>query len=61
MSLTMKPTPPIAAVPSRHIFIESQSSLLPGFVASLNNLEHDLRNDLGPKVSRTFQKSITDM
>jgi len=61
MSLMMKPTPPIAAVPRRHIFIESQSSLLPGFVASLSSLELDLRNDLSPMVFRTFQKSITGM
>ena len=54
----MKPTPPIAIVPRRHIFIESQSSVLPGFVASLYNLEADLRNDLSPKVPRTFQKSF---
>jgi len=61
MSLMMKPTPPIAMVPSRHIFIESQSSLLPGFVESLSNLEHDLRNDLTPKVPRTFQKINSNM
>jgi hypothetical protein len=58
MSFMMKPTPPIAIVPSRHIFIESQSSVLPGFVASFNNLEADLKNDLSPKVPHTFQKSI---
>jgi hypothetical protein len=58
MSLMMKPTAPIAAVPSRHIFIESQSSVLSGFVASFNNLEADLKNDFSPKVFRTFQKSF---
>jgi len=55
MSLMTKPIIPIAAVPSAHIFIESQSSVLPGFVASLNNLEHDFRNDISPKVSRPFK------
>jgi hypothetical protein len=37
----MKPIPPIAMVPNRHIFIESQSSVLPGFVASFSNLDAD--------------------
>ena len=34
--------------------MESQSSLLPGFLASLNNLEHDLKNDLNPKFTRSL-------
>jgi hypothetical protein len=57
-SLMIKPMPPIATVPSAHILIESQSSLPPGFVASLNNLEHDLKNDRTPKVLRTLQKQF---
>jgi hypothetical protein len=61
MSLMMKPITPIATVPSRHIFIESQSSLLPGFVASFNNLEADWKNDLIPKVHRTFSKINSNM
>ena len=50
--------PPIAKVPNAHILIESQSSLLPGFVANLNILELDLKNDCNPKVLRTFQKQF---
>jgi hypothetical protein len=34
------PTNPIAEMPMRHIFIESQSSLLPGLIASFNVLAH---------------------
>jgi hypothetical protein len=41
MSLIMKPIPPIATVPRKQIFIESQSSVLPGFVASFSNLDAD--------------------
>jgi hypothetical protein len=56
MSLIMKPIPPMATVPKKHIFIESQSSVLPGFVASFSNLDADIKNDFSPKVPRTFQK-----
>jgi len=45
-------------MPSKQIFIESQSSLLPGFVESFSSLEHDLRNDLNPKVARTFKNQF---
>jgi len=41
MSLIMKPIPPMAMMPKKHIFIESQSSVLPGFVASFSNLDAD--------------------
>jgi hypothetical protein len=46
----------MASMPKKQIFIESHSSLLPGFVASFSNLDADLKNDLSPKVHRTFQK-----
>ena len=55
MSLIKKPIPPMAMVPKKQIFIESQSSVLPGFVASFSNLDADIKNDLSPKVPRTFQ------
>jgi hypothetical protein len=54
----MKPIPPIAMVPRKHIFIESQSSVLPGLVASFSNLDADVKNDLSPKVPRTFQNKF---
>jgi hypothetical protein len=41
MSLIRKPIPPIAKIPIKHIFSDSQSSVLPGFVASLSNLDAD--------------------
>jgi hypothetical protein len=41
MSWITKPIPPIAIVPRKQIFIESQSSVLPGFVASFSNLDAD--------------------
>jgi hypothetical protein len=46
----------MAMMPKKEIFIESQSSFLPGFVASFSNLDADAKNDLSPKVPRTFQK-----
>lgn len=49
MNLMTKPITPMTRIPSRQILIDSQSSLLPGFLASLSNLLHDLRNDLNPK------------
>jgi len=58
---TMNPTKPIATVPRKQIFMESQSSLLPGFVASFSNLEHDLRNDISPMVPRTLSKISSNM
>ena len=38
ISLMRKPTKPTAPMPSRLIFMESQSSSLPGLVASLSVL-----------------------
>jgi len=46
MSFMMKPITPMSAVPRKQIFIESQSSLLPGFVARRSNLLAEERNDL---------------
>jgi len=54
----MKPIPPITMVPRKHIFIESQSSVLPGLVASFSNLDAAVKNDLSPKVPRTFQNKF---
>jgi hypothetical protein len=56
-SLTIKPIKPISAMPRKQIFIESQSSLLPGFVANLSSLFEAERNDLNPMVylSKTQQ------
>jgi len=39
--LIRKPIPPIAIIPRKDIFIDSQSSVLPGFVASFSNLDAD--------------------
>ncbi len=50
MNLMMNPIIPIAAMPRRHTLMESQSSSLPGFLASFNSLETASRNDLNPKV-----------
>jgi hypothetical protein len=36
----MKPTNPIAAMPKKHILIDSQSSLLPGLTDSFKVLVH---------------------
>ena len=55
MSLIKKPIPPMARVPKKQTFIESQSSVLPGFVASFSNLDADWKNDRSPNVPRTFQ------
>jgi len=55
MILIKNPIPPIAMIPRKHIFSESQSSVLPGFVASFSNLDADWKNDLSPNVPRTFQ------
>jgi len=49
MNLMMNPIIPMAAMPRRHILMESQSSSLPGFLASFNSLETAPRNDLNPK------------
>jgi len=54
MSLIKKPNAPTTATPSKQIFIESQSSVLPGFLASLSNLEADLRKDPNPKFTRSL-------
>jgi hypothetical protein len=39
-SLMTKPINPIAPIPKRQIFTDSQSSLLPGFTASFSVLAH---------------------
>ncbi len=36
-------------MPRKQILIESQSSVLPGFLASFNSLLHELRKDINPK------------
>jgi hypothetical protein len=36
----INPIKPIAPMPRKHIFIDSQSSLAPGFTASFNVLAH---------------------
>jgi len=41
MILIRKPIPPIAMTPIKHILSDSQSSVLPGFVASFSNLDAD--------------------
>jgi hypothetical protein len=55
MSWIRKPIPPITMMPKKHIFIESQSSVLPGFVASFSNLDADAKNDFNPNFPRTSQ------
>jgi len=40
-SLIKKPIPPIAIVPKKQIFIDSQSSVLPGFLANFSSLDAD--------------------
>jgi hypothetical protein len=39
----------MAIMPRKQILIESQSSVLPGFLASFSNLLHELRKDINPK------------
>jgi len=39
-SLIMKPINPIAPMPNKLIFMDSQSSLLPGFTANFKVLAH---------------------
>jgi hypothetical protein len=39
-SLITKPTSPIAPMPNKLIFMDSQSSLLPGFTANFKVLAH---------------------
>jgi hypothetical protein len=46
----MYPTTPIAAMPNRQIFMESQSSSRLGLVANFNSLAAELKKDLMPKV-----------
>ena len=50
----MKPIPPTAAMPIKHIFSDSQSSLLEGFLAILSNREHEDRKDAKPMVNPTY-------
>jgi len=49
MILMTKPISPISKTPSKHILIESQSSLLPGFFESLSILAHDWKKDKSPR------------
>jgi hypothetical protein len=49
-SFITKPTSPTAVMPSKHILIESQSSLLPGLIANLSVLAHWFRKSLKPMV-----------
>ena len=48
-----KPIPPTAAIPIKHIFSDSQSSLREGFLAILSSREHEDRKDLKPMVNPT--------
>jgi len=54
MNLIKNATAPTANTPRKQIFTESQSSVLPGFFASLNSLADDLKNDFSPKVVRSL-------
>lgn len=51
----MNPIPPITIMPRKQIFIDSHSSVLPGFVASFSNRDADVKNDFSPKVVRHFR------
>jgi hypothetical protein len=44
----MKPINPTASTPKKHIFIDSQSSSIPGFLANLSNLKLAFTKDLTP-------------
>jgi hypothetical protein len=48
----MKPTTPITLMPSKHIFIDSHSSSLPGLIESFKVRAHWAKNDLSPIVHR---------
>lgn len=48
MSLMTNPIIPTAPMPRRQILTDSQSSLLPGLIASLSVLAACARNDLNP-------------
>ena len=54
----MKPIPPTATMPNVHIFRDSQSSLLDGFLAVFNSREHEDRKDLMSMVNPTNSISI---
>jgi hypothetical protein len=47
-SLMTNPIIPMAPMPKKHIFTDSQSSLFPGFTANFNVLAAWDRNDLKP-------------
>jgi hypothetical protein len=53
-----KPTSPMAPMPKKHIFIDSHSSLFPGFTESFSVLAHPDRNDLKPMVHRNLNISF---
>ena len=50
----MKPIPPTAAMPIKHIFSDNLSSSLEGFLAILSNREHEDRKDVKPMVNPTY-------
>jgi len=54
----IKPIPPTATMPIKHIFSDSQSSLRDGFLAILSSREHEDRKDLKPMVNPTNSISI---
>ena len=61
----MKPIPPTAAMPIKHIFSDNRNSSLEGFLAILSNREHEDRKDLKPMVNPTYSilieyKNIND-
>jgi len=58
-NLIMKPMTPMTPMPKTQIFIDSQSSLLPGFLESFSNLALEDRKSLKPKdvFSYTFSQN----
>jgi len=58
MKAIMKPIPPTATMPMVHIFRDNQSSLLEGFLAVFNSLEHEYRKDLMPMINPINSISI---
>ena len=59
-SFITKPITPMALMPSRHIFIDSHSSLLPGLIANLSVLAHCVRKSLKP-MSIAFPIHLSDI
>jgi hypothetical protein len=50
-SFIIKPINPIKPIPKKLIFIDSQSSVFPGFTASLRVLVHWVMNDCIPIIT----------